>query len=1451
VNSAALAPARAEGDPVSDLVEPAKPTDRRADARRIQNALVTVAPLLVCALQLVLGYRHYSPGTAVSLSGDHYRAWAFPLFRYSDVIWLYLRDRLDSRPIPYVDFPLEYPPLTGVASWAAAWSPDLPGYFLASYVVLSAAMLGAVWALTKLPGANPWFLAAAPAVFFYTGHQWDPLAIGTTAVSLVAIAHGRDRLGAVGLAAAVSLKLFPLAFLAALCVERVRQRAWRRLAEIVAIAIGVSVSINAPFALANLDGWGFFFRWNRDRLADSGPWVLLRGVPTEMLTTASLLAAVVGAAVLAFSALRLGGPLVVPLGATALLWWLLVNKTFTTHLMLWVLLAIALLRPPVWLWLAVVLVDVAGFQLGNFLNLYNVPLYQSAPLVHQAVERMYDPLQVVRSLVLLACVGWGVRVIWLNRGSTPRLATAAMFPRLRSTPAGLVELAPQLPAPHRRSGRLILMVGPPTLFLAASVMLTWPLAAQARSATVVGFDPLLQIWLSQWVQHAMSTEPRALWGANVFHPFADTLAYTDANLPGAILAWPLDLLFSDPLLTNAAMILLAGAIGGLGVHALVARLTGNLAAGLIAGLAWMAMPFRAIHLWHLNWLQGAWLPWVALALILLLRRPTFPRAAAFGAISAVLVLTSFYFALQIAILAGAVVSAAVAARPAIRHRKLAATLLVAGLVAGVLVAPVIAPYVRVRAEQGLERSLAEAEQYKAHPASWWTLPPWDEPNQLQRVVGIRGGENDSLTTVGQERHADGHRHGELVIEDALYPGVFVLAAAAFGIAWGRPRWLMLALTIVAAVAFLLSLGPSLGDGVAGARPLPYRWLFDHVPGFTAMRVPARLGGLGAFALVVLSGFGIAAGWSRVQSLIKTPVGSSASGMVRLAGPLLAVVVAGVIAMDLASGAPPLEPIDRSTDATAVYDWLATQPPGAVMEFPAESIFLNPAGSSVRRHVGLSMFWSTRHWKPLVNGNSGFIPRAHSELLETFVGNLPRPDGSIALRLSHVSPDRVHLLRQLGVRYLVFHRTQYRPEDWPAVNLALRQNDSLSAVSQPLGNASVWLVRETLSPAELPDVDLHAPTLLAPGDAWAPAMIAHNLLDGPSLLSLTEPARASVEWFSGEGRFIRKESLPITLPPILTHERILCTMDGCRAAPKASVPNELPDPAESAWRPIEPGHYVARVSLSGDTPISCTVDLDVVSSATVAARLTSGARHRWATCEPGDPVPMNDPGRPTLRVLGPSVTFADGALAVSGDLDSALDEEIRGWIFLAPPGDPEPWRRPAWTSNEQQALTTRDAPAAFAWLERPNVPSGVYGLSIWFHRAVDGGWRHAAGGDFGLPAIVVDRDGMRWAGPTRISPRRANHLLYAQSATSVPLTVVGLPDDAACIARWRLLREDGGLAAAGGAGACANARVALPAEAPTGRYLLQVDAVEASAVGMRLSDGVAIPVVVAERRSGPR
>ncbi len=1397
-----------------------------------------LGPYFLALCWLIAGWVHYSPGTAYSLSAEHYRAWAFPAFRYSDIIWLYLRDNLGARPIPYLDYSLEYPPLTGLLSWLLSWAPDLHAYFAGAYIVLAGSALLTIWALERLSGANAWLFAASPALFFYTGHQWDLAAIAVTALSLAALQDHRRNTGVIGLALGTSLKLFPLVFFAAMTVESLRDRKWGQALRDTAQFASITVLVNLPVAAANLDGWSFFIRWNRDRLADSGVWVLWRDVATTDLTRWSMVAVFAAGASLTVLALRQRGPLTIPLGAAYLVWWLLLNKTFTTHLILWGILALALVSAPIWLWVLTTVIDAVGFQIGNYLNLYNIPAYQHAPLIRMAVENIYDPVQIARTGVLAASALWMVQLLL----DPIRRAAFSVQPRKR------LRARPETWYPPVNSISLSLreqrigVVGALLVFTFATILMTWPSAAHAASATPVGFDPFLQIWLSEWIQHALATDPTRLFASNMFFPFSQTLAYTDANIPGALVALPIRVLTGDPILTNTILVLASFLLAGLGVFLVVRYVTGNQAAGVIAGLAYAFLPYRMIHLWHLNWLEGALLPWFILALLRLLDRPLATRAIVTGVMAAVLTLISFYFAPQLALVSVIIISSIWVSRRAWPDVQFWRASALAVCIALALALPFLLPYLQVHQQQRLERSLTDAEQYKALPESFLQLAPWDTPNPFQDALGVRAAPNQSLTEVGQATHADGRQHPEIVTEDALFPGLLVLVFAAVALGWGRPRWLVAALLLIAAVAGLLALGPSWGPPHGENQYLPYAWLFDHVPFFRAMRVPARLGGLVDLALVLLAALGMQASWEYVGRRVR-------HDKRRATGAALAALVAILVLADVWTGPVPLENVDRTPEAMSGAIWLASQPPGPVMEFPAESVFADPAAASVRRHSGETLFRSTIHWLPMVNGNSGFIPRAYSDFIERFVGTLPRRDGTETGPISHLDSDSVQLLQQIGVRYVVFNVDQYAAQNWPAVEgeLQVMVEQGQLELAGAYGNQQIYVLTPTLPAPLRPAISLFAPTLLRPGDSWSP-WIGIEAATTPTTLALTMPAQLALDWYDDAGRLLGSSQHVMPLPAVMDDAVLLCSVRECLTSRPFGDLRRLPRPERTgAWAPDEPGHYVVRAHLSGDMSLSCQIDLDVVAGADAVAARGGDDPNRWAACIEAFAYPVNNPGLPPYALGAPKVTLSDSALGVEFTVTARHDELLRAWFILSPRGLPDPWRSASYQSPVKELLTRAGEPARFDWnvTTTDALPAGAYDLSVWVHHQAGGTWQHAAGGLAMVEAVIVDADGnLRRGGPFTIERQGAIGNIPRGETMVLPIRVESARDSDRCLLTWSIAQGDG-TQLRDGVAECSFPSLTLPDDTPVGAYRLTVNVYDGRGPDPQFSDGISTAVTVTD------
>jgi hypothetical protein len=282
-------------------------------------------------------------------------------------------------------------------------------------------------------------------------------------------------------------------------------------------------------------------------------------------------------------------------------------------------------------------------------------------------------------------------------------------------------------------------------------------------------------------------------------------------------------------------------------------------------------------------------------------------------------------------------------------KAVASRLALAAAIASIALLPVLLPYYRIHTEQGLVRPLDEVAYYSA-------------------------GWRDYLLTGGRLHWSLwAHRIGDAT---ALFPGVTALALGVLTLATGialRDRRARICLAIGVA-GVLLSFGPAMPG---------YTTLYETFPPMQALRASARFGWLALLSLALLAGFAVArlnARWAARRSL--------------------AVAVSSVlfILVNLEALRAPVgyTPFDRIPDT---YTRLAAEPPGAVIELPIFSPL------HFARNAGY-MLNSTAHWKPLVNGYSGFVAPQYGERAGRFAA-FPKPEALAALRSA-------------GVRYAVVH-----------------------------------------------------------------------------------------------------------------------------------------------------------------------------------------------------------------------------------------------------------------------------------------------------------------------------------------------------------------------------------------------------------------------------------------------
>lgn len=490
------------------------------------------------------------------------------------------------------------------------------------------------------------------------------------------------------------------------------------------------------------------------------------------------------------------------------------------------------------------------------------------------------------------------------------------------------------------------------LFVVLAIVQTWPLASDpahlSRNDTA---DTVLNEWAIAWFAYQAPRDPRALFDANIFHPERDTLAYSEAMIVQSVIAAPLQWLGASPVLAYNLVALAGFALTGWATCLVLARWTGDWSAGLIAGVLNGVNAHTMTRLPHLQALHVEFLPFALLALDRLVREPRVGHAARLALWFTLQALTSIYLLVFTAFS----LVAATLVRPDAwrggRIRRVAPMALLSAAMAGLALLPFLLPYWRVYADQGLSRSLVDVEMYSASIADYLTTPG--------RLHAWLWSSRFSGT--------------------ALFPGVIGLGLAVVAVATGvalrdgRAR-MCLAMGVV---------GVALSFGIR----LPgYAALWEALPLLHAIRAPVRFGYLGVVAVAMLAGFGAVAIRRRVAPQAWPPLVA------------ILVTMAAIETMAAPIG------LSRFEGVPAIYATLRDEPSAVVSELPLP----HPRAAFANARFMLN---STAHWKPMVNGYSGFVPASYWTHQEQIAGF---PDARA-----------IDALQALGVTHVFVHFNQLR------------------------------------------------------------------------------------------------------------------------------------------------------------------------------------------------------------------------------------------------------------------------------------------------------------------------------------------------------------------------------------------------------------------------------------------
>ena len=490
----------------------------------------------------------------------------------------------------------------------------------------------------------------------------------------------------------------------------------------------------------------------------------------------------------------------------------------------------------------------------------------------------------------------------------------------------------------------------------------------------------MYLWTLAWDAHAFLHQPLRLFDANIYYPYANTLAYSENLIGSAFFAAPIIWLTGNIVLATNVTALVSCVLCGVGAYLLARRLHVGVGGAFLCGLIFAFGPPRFIRMGQLHMTAVQWIPFSLAFLHTYFergRRRDLLFALGFFSLQALASGhgAAYLFVATVALLAWQfLLGTPLAFRQRLRDFGAAGAYLLAPAVW------VILPYRIAQADAGLLGGyLAGAqpniESFVASPSRFHQY--------LQRTLWGPFATGTRRLPVSRNPRAGAGGDCD------RRPGRPAGRCA-------RTSWR--STSLLAVVSTLMFIG----------WPVEL-WLYVHwLPGLSFIRMPSRFIILTMLALAVLAGLGV----DRLTA--------------RLAKRIATLATAGWSAFLLGEySAYPFAGVPFAINIPAIHRWLDTQPkPFVIAEVPVPS----PGNvGALERHQTQSMFHATAHWQKTIHGYSSLRRPLHDRLY---------------LELT-AFPDATSMasLREVGVTYVVVHTNAYG-DRWQTIEEQIAKTPAL-------------------------------------------------------------------------------------------------------------------------------------------------------------------------------------------------------------------------------------------------------------------------------------------------------------------------------------------------------------------------------------------------------------------------
>lgn len=521
-------------------------------------------------------------------------------------------------------------------------------------------------------------------------------------------------------------------------------------------------------------------------------------------------------------------------------------------------------------------------------------------------------------------------------------------------------------------------------FLFATLYITYPLIFNlTNTLPSLGDEPLIT-WIISWNIHSFITDPSNIFNANIFYPYQNSLSFSDAFFTSSVIAFPFILITGQPAIAYNINLIISLATLGFFTYLLVLFLSKDQFSGIISGTLVAFSTYTLNRTMHLQLISIQWIPLCILFLLLYIEKQRFKY----------LIFLSIFFILQSAnsFLPGyflALCFLIILLFNHIKNRQFLRKLLnikvfLPTVLTFLVLLPIALPYLQTSNQFSYVRDIRDTIHFANRPE--YTFYP-NESTHLKNFL---------ISTVYTKDKGPYVYDGYIGLPFFIL--TFFMIIYRFIFPKKNPRNHFFIFFIIGVSSFILSLGPVMQWGGRVIKdpfiiPLPYAVLYYLIPGFKGFRNSARWEMLMLFAMSIAIGLALAKLMSKKSLLVKI---------------FITFTICATIILEF-NFPKQYAKVPKKEEFPKVYSFINTLPKDAIIiEFPIYNWDMLPYS----KQELMREYFSTAHFRKMVNGGSGFTPSPWQEMVRSLMIEFP----------NNKSLDS---LKKIKVKYIILHKSEYK------------------------------------------------------------------------------------------------------------------------------------------------------------------------------------------------------------------------------------------------------------------------------------------------------------------------------------------------------------------------------------------------------------------------------------------